>query len=155
MGVDSKGVSLWLCGTCEGEARETTGFHNTGTRNVRNSRRCRCCKGQPFGRCDDLRQYKVDGAWLSEVVERWLGKLQFREALHRNPSLTESEIGRLRSDLGGSHLEGAKYWAFAKAIWRLQRDFSYLGEFQRVTGVEPSERLVRLAATWSSKRPPK
>ena len=147
-----EGVRLFLCGTCEGEVRETTGFYNTGTRVLRKSRRCPCCKGQPFRGCSDRREYTVEGPWLSDMVERWLGKMEFRSALDRNPTLPPTEIGRLRYRLGGDHLDGAKFWAFSQAIYKLQRDVSYLGEFQRQTGVPPSEHLVRLAVGWSTRR---
>lgn len=147
-----EGISLFLCATCEGEVRETTGYYDTGNRVVRNSRRCRCCQGQPFHGCPDRRWFHIEGRWLSEVVERWIENTEFRATLDRKRRLSASEIGRLRYKLGGNHLDGAKFWAFSEAIWKLQRDLTYLGEFQRVTGTKASERLIRWAVAATNPR---
>lgn len=147
----AEGVTVLLCGACEGEIRETTGFYSTPRRTHRKSRRFQCCRGQPFRGCPDRRPFVADGPWLASAVETWLLKSEFRTALERNPALSMSAIGQLRYRLDGTktYWRGIEFWAFSQAIWKLQRDVAYLGDYQRQTGAAAADHVVRFAVQMS------
>lgn len=143
--MTGNGLRYRMCGSCEGEGRETTGYWTTETKTHRKSRKCPCCKGQPMRRCADTREFRVDSSWIARVIENWAGKAEFVLALERHPKISPSQVIRLRQNLGGNFLSAPKRRAFQEIVNGLMKDLAYLGDYARITGTPAAKSVVRMA----------